>query len=85
MIVVTHEIAFAREVASRMVFMDAGQIVEKGTTSDVLDNQVIREPLPFCRRCAADRTKFGSNNSRGIVEFIAYADVAMRLRCVRRF
>lgn len=38
MIVVTHEIAFAREVASRVVFMDAGQIVEEGTTADVLDN-----------------------------------------------
>ena len=31
MIVVTHEMGFAREVADRMVFMDAGEIVEEGT------------------------------------------------------
>jgi polar amino acid transport system ATP-binding protein len=31
MIVVTHEMGFAREVADRVVFMDAGQIVEQGT------------------------------------------------------
>jgi ABC-type polar amino acid transport system ATPase subunit len=36
MIVVTHEMAFAREVADRVVFMDAGQIVEQGTAEDVL-------------------------------------------------
>ncbi|WP_155345101.1 amino acid ABC transporter ATP-binding protein [Acrocarpospora pleiomorpha] len=35
MIVVTHEIGFAREVAARAVFMDAGRIVEDGTVEDV--------------------------------------------------
>ncbi len=38
MIVVTHEIGFAREVADRVVFMDAGVIVEQGKPADVLDN-----------------------------------------------
>jgi polar amino acid transport system ATP-binding protein len=38
MIVVTHEIGFAREVASRVVFMDAGVIVEQGPPAQVLDN-----------------------------------------------
>ncbi len=38
MIVVTHEMAFAREVAGRAVFMDGGVIVEEGTAADVLDN-----------------------------------------------
>ncbi|WP_308030329.1 amino acid ABC transporter ATP-binding protein [Streptomyces sp. CoH27] len=37
MIVVTHEIAFAREVADTVVFMADGRIVEQGTPSDVLD------------------------------------------------
>jgi polar amino acid transport system ATP-binding protein len=37
MIVVTHEIGFAREVASRVVFMDEGVIVEQGRPSQVLD------------------------------------------------
>jgi polar amino acid transport system ATP-binding protein len=36
MVVVTHELGFAREVASRVVFMDAGQIIETGSPEDVL-------------------------------------------------
>jgi polar amino acid transport system ATP-binding protein len=38
MIVVTHEIGFAREVADRVVFMDQGVIVEEGPPSQVIDN-----------------------------------------------
>ncbi|SNS10922.1 amino acid ABC transporter ATP-binding protein, PAAT family [Streptosporangium subroseum] len=37
MIVVTHEIGFAREVADTVVFMDEGRIVERGTPAQVLD------------------------------------------------
>lgn len=36
MVVVTHEIGFAREVSSRVVFMDAGVIVEQGSSEQVL-------------------------------------------------
>ena len=38
MIVVTHEMGFAREVASRVVFMDQGVIVEQGAPSAVLES-----------------------------------------------
>ncbi len=38
MVVVTHEIGFAREVADTVVFMDDGRIVESGPPSAVLDN-----------------------------------------------
>ncbi len=38
MIVVTHEMGFAREVADNVVFMDAGVVVEKGPAKQVLDN-----------------------------------------------
>ncbi len=38
MLVVTHEIPFAREVADRIIFMDEGQIIESGTPEQVLDN-----------------------------------------------
>ncbi|MCM3811943.1 MULTISPECIES: amino acid ABC transporter ATP-binding protein [Streptomyces] len=38
MIVVTHEIGFAREVADTVVFMDGGRIVERGTPAEVLDS-----------------------------------------------
>ena len=38
MLVVTHEMSFAKEVASAVVFMDRGMIVEAGTPRDVLEN-----------------------------------------------
>lgn len=38
MIIVTHEIDFARKVADRVVFMDGGVIVEEGKPEDVIDN-----------------------------------------------
>lgn len=38
MIVVTHEMGFAREVADKVVFIDKGLIVEQGTPKQVLDN-----------------------------------------------
>ncbi|WP_292713109.1 amino acid ABC transporter ATP-binding protein [Microbacterium sp. 67-17] len=38
MVVVTHEMGFAREVADRIVFMDGGRIVEQGPPSQVLDS-----------------------------------------------
>ncbi len=38
MIVVTHEMGFAREVADEVVFMDAGVVVESGQPADVLDS-----------------------------------------------
>lgn len=42
MLVVTHEMGFAREVADDVVFMDAGVVVERGKPADLLDNP--REP-----------------------------------------
>ena len=38
MIVVTHEMGFAREVADRVVFMADGEIVEVGTPEQIFDN-----------------------------------------------
>ena len=38
MIVVTHEIGFAREVASRVIFMEGGYIIEEGAPEEVLDH-----------------------------------------------
>jgi polar amino acid transport system ATP-binding protein len=38
MIVVTHELGFAREVADRVIFMDGGVIVEEGPPAEVLEN-----------------------------------------------
>ena len=38
MIVVTHEMQFAREVADRIVFMDGGVVVEQGTPEEVFEH-----------------------------------------------
>ena len=38
MVIVTHEMGFAREVADRVIFMDEGVIVEEGTPEEVLNN-----------------------------------------------
>jgi polar amino acid transport system permease protein len=49
MIVVTHEVRFAREVADRIVFMDEGQIVEQGTPEEVLDRPTQERTQRFLR------------------------------------
>ncbi|HBC4102195.1 TPA: amino acid ABC transporter ATP-binding protein [Corynebacterium striatum] len=38
MLVVTHEMGFAREVADKIFFMDGGQVIESGTPEQVIDN-----------------------------------------------
>jgi polar amino acid transport system ATP-binding protein len=38
LIIVTHEVGFAREVADQVVFLDSGQILEQGAPADVLDH-----------------------------------------------
>jgi polar amino acid transport system ATP-binding protein len=47
MIVVTHEIGFAREVADTVAFMDAGVVVEHGPPRDVLDNPRLERTRAF--------------------------------------
>ena len=50
MMVVTHEMGFAREVADRVVFMDGGVIVEQGTPGDVLANPQHERTKAFLAR-----------------------------------
>jgi len=50
MLVVTHEMQFAREVGDRLVFMDEGQIVEQGVPADVLDRPREERTRRFLRR-----------------------------------
>ena len=47
MIVVTHEMAFAREVSDRVVFMDGGYIVEEGTPSEIFNNPRVERTREF--------------------------------------
>ncbi|MDX6235779.1 MAG: polar amino acid transport system ATP-binding protein [Kribbellaceae bacterium] len=50
MLVVTHEMAFAREVADRVVFMDGGVIVEQGPPADVIGNPSQERTRTFLKR-----------------------------------
>jgi ABC-type polar amino acid transport system ATPase subunit len=50
MLVVTHEMQFAREVGDRVVFMDEGRIVEQGKPTDVLDRPKEERTRRFLRR-----------------------------------
>ena len=47
MVVVTHEIGFAAEVADRIIFMDHGQIVVSGTPDEVIRNSTIPRVRDF--------------------------------------
>lgn len=50
MVVVTHEMGFAREVASRVIFMDEGVIVEEGTPQEVLLNPQQPRTIDFLNK-----------------------------------
>jgi len=50
MMIVTHEMAFAREVADRVVFMDGGYIVEQGTPADVIGDPKEARTKSFLHR-----------------------------------
>ena len=50
MVVVTHEMGFARQVADRVVFMDGGYIVEEGTPEEVFDHPQQPRTQEFLRK-----------------------------------
>lgn len=50
MIIVTHEMGFAREVGSRVIFMDGGYIVEEGTPEEVFGNPKNERTISFLEK-----------------------------------
>ncbi|MDD5872826.1 MAG: amino acid ABC transporter ATP-binding protein [Clostridia bacterium] len=50
MVIVTHEISFARNVADRVIFMDGGVIVEEGAPEDVIDNPKSERTRAFLQK-----------------------------------
>ena len=50
MIVVTHEMQFAKEVADRVIFMEDGYIVEQGSPQDVFNNPQHERTKAFVKR-----------------------------------
>ena len=58
MVIVTHEIPFAREVADRVLFMDSGSFIEEGSAAELIDN-------PRLERTRAFLTKLSRRGSDG--------------------
>ena len=50
MVIVTHEMAFARDVSDWVVFMNGGVIIEQGETRDVIDHPTQERTIQFLRR-----------------------------------
>ena len=50
MVIVTHEIKFAEEVADRIVFMDGGKIIEEGTPDEIMKNPKKERTKEFLKR-----------------------------------
>ena len=50
MVIVTHEIPFAREVADRVLFMDGGVFVEEGRPEDIIDNPTAERTRTFLQK-----------------------------------
>ena len=50
MVVVTHEMAFAEEVSTKVIFMDEGKIVESNTPEELFNNPKMDRTKEFLRR-----------------------------------
>ena len=50
MVIVTHEMGFAREVADRVIFMDEGHIIEEGTPEEIFNNPQQARTQDFLRK-----------------------------------
>ena len=50
MVVVTHEMGFAREVGDRVLFMDEGRVLEEGTPRDIFENPQNPRTQDFLRK-----------------------------------
>ncbi len=50
MVVVTHEMGFAKEVADRVIFMDSGMIIEEGTPQQIFENPQSERTKEFLRK-----------------------------------
>jgi polar amino acid transport system ATP-binding protein len=60
MIVVTHEMGFAREVADRVVFMDDGVVVEQGDPAEVIDNPQHERTKTFLSRIREETEEYAA-------------------------
>lgn len=61
MMVVTHEMAFARDVADRVIFMDQGKVLEEGPAAQVINSPTEERTRQFLKR-VLDPTHVGDDN-----------------------
>lgn len=52
MVIVTHELVFAKEIANRVIFMDGGMIVEEGTVDDIFNHSKSKRLKDFLSKIA---------------------------------
>ena len=52
MVIVTHELDFAKEIANRVIFMDDGMIVEEGTVDDIFNHSKSKRLKDFLSKIA---------------------------------
>ena len=50
LIIVTHEMGFAKDISDRVVFMDQGVVAEMGTSQDIFDNPKVQRTKEFLQR-----------------------------------
>ena len=60
MVVITHEMGFAREVSDRILFMDGGVIAEEGTPEEIFDNSKHERTRAFFKQGNMRRVLFES-------------------------
>jgi putative lysine transport system ATP-binding protein len=53
MVIVTHEMQFAKDVSDRVIFMDKGVIAEQGSPEDIFDHPQVERTKQFLSRYAA--------------------------------
>ena len=59
MLVVTHEINFARNVSTKVIFMEEGRILEEGKAQDFFENPKEERTRDFLRLVSREQTKAG--------------------------
>ena len=72
MIVVTHEIGFAKEVADRVVFMDGGHIIEEGAPSEILVAPKKSVQSPSSRECCETASAFFKVQTQAEASFMRF-------------
>ena len=84
MIVVTHEMGFAREVADRVVFMDQGVVVEEGAPNEVLLNPKEERTKSFLRRVKQQAEAEAAHDEELIHTWKSMATAVVQLRAYRQ-